>query len=219
MLCLGDIVGYGPNPNECVAADPRARHRVILGNHDVAAIDDHGLTYFNPAAREAIEWTQGVSTPSTPPGSTGSRDECACRTICSCTARRTTTSNTSWTCRPPRKRSMRRTRRSCSSVTRTSPNATRSVPTERSPETRPGGGTLELESGTRYLINAGSVGQPRDLNPEASFVIYDSEARTVELGAGRLSDRARAGQDRSGALTAGARRAFERRKINSPNRV
>jgi len=40
---------------------------------------------------------------------------------------------------------------------------------------------VQLEEGSRYLINVGSVGQPRDLNPRASFGLYDSTARTVTI--------------------------------------
>ncbi|HXF33396.1 MAG TPA: hypothetical protein VN603_02400, partial [Candidatus Acidoferrales bacterium] len=43
------------------------------------------------------------------------------------------------------------------------------------------GGTLALEEGCRYIVNVGSVGQPRDLNPQASFAFYDTEARTVTI--------------------------------------
>lgn len=39
--------------------------------------------------------------------------------------------------------------------------------------------TLKLEEGKRYLLNPGSIGQPRDRDPRASFVIYDDETRTV----------------------------------------
>jgi diadenosine tetraphosphatase ApaH/serine/threonine PP2A family protein phosphatase len=41
--------------------------------------------------------------------------------------------------------------------------------------------TTELNPVGRYIVNAGSVGQPRDGNPLASYGIYDSEARTVEI--------------------------------------
>lgn len=44
-----------------------------------------------------------------------------------------------------------------------------------------GGGTLQLEPETRYLVNVGSVGQPRDLNPQASFAFFDPQARTVTI--------------------------------------
>lgn len=40
---------------------------------------------------------------------------------------------------------------------------------------------VKLEKGVRYLINPGSVGQPRDRNPMAAFAIYDSDARTVKF--------------------------------------
>ena len=49
VLCLGDIVGYGPNPNECVQMiRERAKH-AVLGNHDLAALDNFGVEYFNDA--------------------------------------------------------------------------------------------------------------------------------------------------------------------------
>jgi putative phosphoesterase len=40
---------------------------------------------------------------------------------------------------------------------------------------------IKLEKGVRYLINPGSVGQPRDRNPRAAFAIYDAEARTIKF--------------------------------------
>ncbi len=63
LLCLGDMVGYGPNPNECVEMIRARATATVLGNHDVAAIDSFGLSYFNPTAREAMRWTQTVLTP------------------------------------------------------------------------------------------------------------------------------------------------------------
>ncbi|MBN2266137.1 MAG: metallophosphoesterase family protein [Candidatus Aminicenantes bacterium] len=41
---------------------------------------------------------------------------------------------------------------------------------------------VKLEKGTRYLINPGSVGQPRDRNARAAYAVYDSEARTIKFG-------------------------------------
>src|SRR5258708_3875583 len=64
--CLGDLVGYGPNPNECVAR-VRALPGLIclLGNHDQAVLGDVDLRVFNGDARAAITWTQHVATSST----------------------------------------------------------------------------------------------------------------------------------------------------------
>ena len=41
--------------------------------------------------------------------------------------------------------------------------------------------TLKIRDGFQYLINVGSVGQPRDRNPEAAYVIYDLDAQTVTM--------------------------------------
>ncbi len=57
---LGDIVGYGPNPNEVIAALQEMGARSVLGNHDGAAIGTVDPVDFNPDARRAIEWTAGV---------------------------------------------------------------------------------------------------------------------------------------------------------------
>ena len=58
VWCLGDLVGYGPQPNECVE---RVRNlpglRCVAGNHDWAALGKLSLTDFNPQARWAVEWT------------------------------------------------------------------------------------------------------------------------------------------------------------------
>jgi len=57
IICLGDVVGYGANPNECVDIVRRRCSTVVLGNHDEAALDPAGPHQFNPIAQKAIEWT------------------------------------------------------------------------------------------------------------------------------------------------------------------
>jgi predicted phosphodiesterase len=57
---LGDIVGYGPQPNEVILALQELGARSVLGNHDGAAIGEVDARYFNPDARAAIEWTAKV---------------------------------------------------------------------------------------------------------------------------------------------------------------
>jgi predicted phosphodiesterase len=63
VWCLGDVVGYGPNPNECVQ---RVRQlpglTCLVGNHDKAALGEIDLNVFNGEARRAIHWTQAVMT-------------------------------------------------------------------------------------------------------------------------------------------------------------
>jgi predicted phosphodiesterase len=57
---LGDIVGYGPQPNEVIATLQAMGARSVLGNHDGAAIGTVDANQFNADAKRAIEWTAGV---------------------------------------------------------------------------------------------------------------------------------------------------------------
>ncbi|MEP7082036.1 MAG: metallophosphoesterase family protein [Chloroflexota bacterium] len=57
---LGDIVGYGPQPNEVIVTLQELGARSVLGNHDGAAVEMVDAAYFNPDARAAIEWTRDV---------------------------------------------------------------------------------------------------------------------------------------------------------------
>ncbi len=57
VLCLGDIVGYGPDPVECLRLVREATSIIVMGNHDEAVNDYEQTEYFNSVARQAIEWT------------------------------------------------------------------------------------------------------------------------------------------------------------------
>jgi len=181
LVSLGDVVGYGPNPNECVALlQDRGRH-AVLGNHDLAAIENFGVETFNRAAREAIGWTQGVL------------DD----------ASRAWLNQLPYELRFPdfllvhgapvnyfeyildkgtAARAFDRTDARIVFVGHTH-IAEYWV---REPDGTIGhkhfqhGGELDLADEKRYIIDVGSVGQPRDLNPNPCFVRYDSERRRVE---------------------------------------
>jgi predicted phosphodiesterase len=57
VWCLGDIVGYGPQPNRC-AAETRARATIsLIGNHDLAALGKVETTEFSPDAAVSAHWT------------------------------------------------------------------------------------------------------------------------------------------------------------------
>jgi predicted phosphodiesterase len=57
-LCLGDVVGYGANPNECLELVKKSCSLTLLGNHDAAAVGLLSTQHFNIHAKIAIEWTQ-----------------------------------------------------------------------------------------------------------------------------------------------------------------
>jgi predicted phosphodiesterase len=57
---VGDIVGYGADPGPCIQAMRDIHAIVVAGNHDWAVIGKLDTSYFNPYAREAVEWTRSI---------------------------------------------------------------------------------------------------------------------------------------------------------------
>ncbi|MCO5203708.1 MAG: metallophosphatase family protein [Anaerolineae bacterium] len=60
VMFLGDLVGYGPEPNECVALMRQLPHVALSGNHDWAALGRIDIESFNANARQAMHWTQAT---------------------------------------------------------------------------------------------------------------------------------------------------------------
>lgn len=59
VYCLGDVIGYGANPNECCDIVREREMPTITGNHDLAVVDlDTDLNWFNPVAAAAVRWTR-----------------------------------------------------------------------------------------------------------------------------------------------------------------
>jgi len=63
VWCLGDVVGYGPDPNECVDLLRSMPHLCLAGNHDWAALGRLDIRSFNADARKAVQWTRDTLTP------------------------------------------------------------------------------------------------------------------------------------------------------------
>jgi predicted phosphodiesterase len=181
VVSLGDVVGYGPNPNECVAMLAARSSHAVLGNHDLAAAENFGVEHFNRAARTAIGWTQQVL------------DE----------ASRQWLNALPYELRLPdfllvhgapvnyfeyildkatAASAFERTDAAIVFVghTHIAEYWSRDADGAIGHKHMQHGGSLQLEPDKRYIIDVGSVGQPRDLNPLASFVRYDPDARSVE---------------------------------------
>ena len=56
-VCLGDLVGYGPDPTRCIEAIRDAAQLVLIGNHDHAIVSPSEARHFNPVAKAVIRWT------------------------------------------------------------------------------------------------------------------------------------------------------------------
>lgn len=62
VWCLGDVVGYGPDPNECIELLRSMPHLCLAGNHDWAALGRLDIRTFNADARKAVGWTRETLT-------------------------------------------------------------------------------------------------------------------------------------------------------------
>jgi predicted phosphodiesterase len=182
LLCLGDIVGYGPQPNECVERIRARATATVLGNHDVAAIDDFGLAYFNPAAKAAMKWTQGVLTPENKAWLDGLGYEFRMPEFL--LVHGAPVNYFEYVLdKAAAGRAFAGTDAPLIFIGHTHIAEVYALGPDGAIEHRhlQQGGEVALEDGVRYLINVGSIGQPRDLNPRASFGFYDSTARTVTV--------------------------------------
>jgi predicted phosphodiesterase len=65
IWCLGDVVGYGAQPDECARLVAERCAVSLVGNHDLAVLGDLDIGAFSPAAAAAVEWTQSNSSPET----------------------------------------------------------------------------------------------------------------------------------------------------------
>lgn len=62
IICLGDVVGYGPKPNECVELIKERTDVCLMGNHDHAVLGLTDVNHFNQYARDAVLWTRRTMT-------------------------------------------------------------------------------------------------------------------------------------------------------------
>lgn len=178
VVCLGDFVGYGASPNECI---DRLRPRIegaVLGNHDAAAIGRLRLAYFNADAAQAAVWTGDALTPRNRAYLEALPDKLWWRGTLLVHA--TPEEPTAWHYITGAAEAAQEfatfPEPVCfighSHYPGVFTHDGREVRYTRAAETR-------LDDGRRYLVNVGSVGQPRDGDPRAAYVLYDDEARVL----------------------------------------
>jgi len=182
VVCLGDVVGYGASPNQCCAEVRRIAEVTLLGNHDAAVAGRMDYSFYYDAARNALDWTAEQLEPG----------------------------HLEWLKTLPYQHRIGDVGFSHGSPLRPEAydyifareQAEEVLPHLAGlPEVtfighshlckvfalHPGSEVHEVASrrfglrkGYKYIISVGSVGQPRDYDSRACFVIYDTEERTVE---------------------------------------
>lgn len=167
IYCLGDIVGYGAHPNECVSLIRERARYCILGNHDLAGLDVSFARHFNKPGRLAASWTHKVLT----------KENCDYLrslpysiALKSCTLVHASPDRPeAWQyilSLPAAEKQFEHFSTPLCFIGHTH------VPFVCGEDLR----TFTFKPGMRFLINVGSVGQPRDGNPQLSFGIFDFDA-------------------------------------------
>jgi len=185
IVCCGDLVGYGADPNRVVEWSRSQVLAIVRGNHDKAAVGLESLDWFNPAAREAAEWTARALTaenyaylrslPKGPRtveafeilhGSPADEDDYL-MWVTPEDVLPFVSSRVAFFGHTHFQGGFRVGRVQAQRLAAPAAEARRLV--------------VGLDPGWTYLINPGSVGQPRDGDPRAAYAIYDDERSEVEL--------------------------------------
>ena len=180
-ICLGDTVGYGADPAACLEAVRQRTAPTVLGNHDAAVVGRLDPSYFNPLALAAVRWTSAALGPAGLAYLAGlpmGLEEDGAFFVHASP-------------RLPERWDYIFGPADAAQALEYSPARLCFVGHTHCPLAvrRPVDGPVEavraavfgLEEGARYLVNVGSVGQPRDGDPRACFALWDSGARQVEL--------------------------------------
>jgi diadenosine tetraphosphatase ApaH/serine/threonine PP2A family protein phosphatase len=173
------VVGYGANPRECLEIVRSMGMPCVKGNHDEYCSMDETLEGFNPHAAEAVQWTrQQLSAEDRQ----WLRDLKYVRLVASFSMVHATLDV------PQRWGYVFDKLAAAASFTYQNTSVCffghTHVPVAFIRDSMVRGGTyskFKVEPGRKYFVNVGSVGQPRDLNPKAAYVVYDLDEQTIEL--------------------------------------
>jgi diadenosine tetraphosphatase ApaH/serine/threonine PP2A family protein phosphatase len=181
IFCLGDLVGYGPFPNECIQRVEKNADILLLGNHDAAAIGTTDTTYFNNYAKEAIEWTAGVLSEKN--RSLLKKLELTAQIDEALFVHASPFQPGEWNyiLTPSYAQlNFKYFDHQLCFIGHSHVPVSYSLSAKKNVRSYKDS-KLEIDATNRYIINVGSVGQPRDGNPDAAFVIYDSETSSIQL--------------------------------------
>jgi len=186
-VCLGDIVGYGPDPAEVSEKIRGLTQACIRGNHDKAVAGIMSTEDFNPVAKAAVDWTRSqlspelmkwlAELPQGPLASNGivmvhgafqDEDEYVFTPAQALEGLLDSTAGVTFFGHTHHQGGFSYLDNNLEVL------QNRPRPTEFF-------APLRIEPNKRYLLNPGSIGQPRDADPRASFAIADLDNQTVEF--------------------------------------
>jgi predicted phosphodiesterase len=177
--CIGDVVGYNANPKECLDIVCKMNMPCVKGNHDEYCSTDDPLEGFNPAAAEAVHWTRRQLS------------DKECQWLCDLKYTKIVANFTlvHATLDAPERWGYVFDKLAAAASfpyqnTQVCFFGHTHVPVAFMRDTVVRGGTyskFKIDTAKKYFINVGAIGQPRDNNPKAAYVIYDMDEGTIEL--------------------------------------
>jgi diadenosine tetraphosphatase ApaH/serine/threonine PP2A family protein phosphatase len=176
---LGDIVGYGPDPNGVVARLREIGATGVRGNHDAAACGGPQIEWFNPEARRAMDWTRNTVSPETVAWLDALPERLP---LDGCELVHGSPREPLWeyiTSVPAARANLAALEQPIGLNGHTHIPVAFVEDDGRVGAISPHDGSeIELRD-RRALLNPGSVGQPRDGDPRASFAIYEPDAARI----------------------------------------
>ena len=188
ILNLGDLVGYNASPNECVELAIDIGMRSIQGNHDQAACHPHLAEGFNIYARTAILWTRNNLTDENIRFLDGLEE--IYRLSCGLACHGSPENTSSYIALPFQSRATLKKMKKgfwgkvnvcLFGHTHKRKVWRMDVRGKVAPVEIPLDGAIRLNKEELYLLNPGSVGQPRNGDPRSSYLIFDTQENTVRF--------------------------------------
>jgi len=177
FVCLGDVVGYNANPAECLEIVREMNCPVVKGNHDEDASGDHSLETMNPTAATALMWTREQLNQEQREWLRKMR---MVRQVADFTVVHSTLDQpTNWNYVTNSFDAMSNFSYQFTQVCFHGHTHVPRVYIKDSKVHEVAAESVVIEPGSKYFINAGSVGQPRDGDWRSCYAIYDIESRLI----------------------------------------
>jgi putative phosphoesterase len=182
LVCLGDTVGYGANPNECCDLVRDVAAFTILGNHDAAVAGRMDYSYYYDAARQALDLHASILTPDNMKWLQSLPYEVREGHISFCHGSPVNIEEFEYIFAPEQAaRCLPEWERLADVTFIGHSHLCKSFALEPEDVHEVVAQKFELRAGHKYIISVGSVGQPRDYDNRASYTVYDSDARVFEF--------------------------------------
>ena len=180
-LCVGDLVGYATNPKACIEKVKALAAVIVAGNHDWACVDLFSVDYFNPYAKDAIFWTRR---------NLDDIDKSLLESL-KLIYKNENFTLVHGTLDNPRdfnymtdgyiaEQTFRLLETNICFVGHTHVVGT-FINDKLGQLHYRQDDSIDISPGNKYIINVGSVGQPRDGNPKASYCTYDTDKKEVQI--------------------------------------